>query len=101
VVVLPVIQEWSTYPFGPIHERVGAFCRERGIATLDLLDAFRASERPWTALRVGAHDEHPNADGHRLIAGEIVRAIEEWGLLDGCRGGAQAGADARDGSAQD
>jgi len=61
VLVLPVIQDWRSYPFTPIHEKVTAECAAMKIPVADLLDAFRSSPLPWRDLRVGPNDEHPNA----------------------------------------
>jgi lysophospholipase L1-like esterase len=80
VLILPVIQDWSAYPFGRIHEAVAEECRALGIPVEDLLPAFRASPLPWKDLRVGPNDEHPNAEGHALIAREALAALERNGL---------------------
>ncbi len=80
VLILPVIQDWGSYPFAPIHEKVAAECAAMGIPVADLLDAFRSSPLAWRDLRVGPNDEHPNARGHELIAREALAAIERNGL---------------------
>jgi lysophospholipase L1-like esterase len=75
VVVLPVITDWSAYPFEAIHDEVVGFCESEGIPVADALGAFRASPIPWKDLRVGAHDEHPNAAGHEIIARVALEAL--------------------------
>jgi lysophospholipase L1-like esterase len=81
VVVLPAIEDWSHYPFEPEHAVVRGACEARGIAVLDLLDAFRGSNLDWRELRVGPNDDHPNKEGHKIIASAIVAALEHGGLL--------------------
>lgn len=76
VAVFPIVSDWETYPFTPVHEEVMTFCESRGIPAIDVLDAFRISPLPWEALRVGPADRHPSAAGHRIIANEIGSAIE-------------------------
>ncbi|NNE08101.1 MAG: SGNH/GDSL hydrolase family protein [Gemmatimonadetes bacterium] len=75
VAVFPIVSDWETYPFTPVHEDVMAFCESRAIPALDLLDAFRTSPLPWEELRVGPADRHPSAEGHRIIADGIAGAI--------------------------
>ena len=62
------------YPYLDLHRQVGAFCREQGIAVLDLLDAVRGAD--VTALRVPG-DLHPNAEGHRRLAAPLADHLAE------------------------
>jgi lysophospholipase L1-like esterase len=64
----------DTYPYATIHAQVAAFCRERGIAVLDLLDGLRGAD--VVPLRI-AGDMHPNAEGHRRIAAPIAAHLQE------------------------
>jgi lysophospholipase L1-like esterase len=81
VVILPEIQDWSCYRFGPAHEAVKQACQARDIPVVDLLDAFRGSGEGWRELRVGPHDDHPSKEGHRIIAREIALALEREAML--------------------
>jgi hypothetical protein len=57
-----------------------------GLTVLDLFDIFPEADRP--RLRVAPWDDHPNAEGHRLIAERLYRQLVP--LLDNV--GAAAGA---------
>ena len=47
-----------------------------GLPVFDLFDAFPPSRRP--ALRVAPWDDHPNADGHRVIADRLAPELETF-----------------------
>lgn len=81
VAILPVVSDWSRYPFQRAHKLVAQACAERGIACVDLYDAFASAGGDWRALRVGANDEHPSKEGHRIIAEGILAALERERLL--------------------
>ncbi len=81
VAILPVIQDWSRYPFQHAHKLVADACAQRGIACVDLFDAFAASGRDWRELRVGPNDDHPSKEGHRIIAQGILEALEREQML--------------------
>lgn len=68
------------YPFQPIHDAVRGFCESRGIAVLDLRDAYAAFE--GQELWVHPTDPHPSARAH-AIAGEAMAAylLENDALL--------------------
>lgn len=86
VVVFPCylgFQSFETYLHGFVHDKVVAAASERGFATLDLLQSFRASGvKPQD---VGADPEHPNARGHAIAAHAIFErlAAERATLLRG------------------
>ncbi len=84
VAVFPIVSEWETYPFTPVHEEVMAFCESRGIPAIDVLGSFRTSPLRWEKLRVGPADRHPSAAGHRIIADGILEAIEPM-LVSGAK----------------
>jgi len=48
-----------------------------GFVTLDLSDTY--ANRDVAALHVAEWDHHPNAEGHRLIAARLLRALTEKG----------------------
>jgi hypothetical protein len=50
-----------------------ALMREQHLPVLDLFDVFPKADRP--ALRVAPWDDHPNAEGHRLVADKLYAAI--------------------------
>ncbi len=53
-------------------ERVAAWCRDRSIAYVDTLDAFRSATKSsgrWLHFRL---DAHPNAEGHGVIARTLL-----------------------------
>jgi lysophospholipase L1-like esterase len=61
-------------------EKVRAYCREHGIACLDLLDGFRTANpwgTPWFYL---PHDLHWSAAGHELAARHIAEYLrtQRW-----------------------
>ena len=57
---------------------MAGFCRERGIAVLDLLPAFQRgrSEDYWVAR----DDHHPNALAQRAVADAIFEALRRGEL---------------------
>ena len=71
----PAYSEWG---FGSYHARYRREAQRAGIELLDLYDAFVSaglvSEDPGDHL-------HPDAEGHRIAAKLIARALEERGLL--------------------
>ena len=50
---------------------------ELGMVPLSLMDAFEGHSPQ--SLAVAPWDEHPNAQGHRLLADALIRALEEQG----------------------
>lgn len=80
VVVIPEMGNFNEkYPFRAAHDTLGAFCREIGVPTCDLLDGFMGIEakRLWASY----DDPHFNARAHLLAAEQIERALETSGLL--------------------
>jgi len=53
---------------------IGAFCAERGILCLDLLDAFRAASRD-RGLYLPLGDMHYNRAGHAVAAEAVARSL--------------------------
>lgn len=72
--LLPDFTRTFDYAYGylPIHERVAHWGRVHGFATRDLLDTVYGRDN--RKLHVPG-DYHPNAEGHRLLAGGIVEAL--------------------------
>lgn len=73
VVMFPLLYDFSNYPFGQIHKKVEAFCREKNILLLDLFPAFRA--RKAEDLWVHPIDHHPNEIGHKTAADELLKFL--------------------------
>jgi lysophospholipase L1-like esterase len=80
VAIFPMLSQLAgSYSYGELHDMVRAFCREHGIACVDLLPKFLG--RDEYALWVHASDQHPNDVGHRLMAEGIHEFLREQGLL--------------------
>jgi hypothetical protein len=74
VVVFPIFYQLDgRYPFGDLHERVAAACRERGCEYIDLLEEYcgRDAETLW----VHPTDQHPNEVAQRLAAERIAEYL--------------------------
>lgn len=72
VVVLPMMVDFATSPFGPAHERITQFCKDHGIDVLDLLPRF---ERERASDLVVFLDGHPNSRAHRIFADGIFHHL--------------------------
>lgn len=74
VVVFPLLYDFENYYFDPMHQKIEAFCRSRGIHHLDLYPAFSSynAEDLWA----NPTDHHPNETAHRIAADEIYGFIE-------------------------
>src|SRR5262249_59857147 len=59
------------------------FCRESGIAFVDLLPAFWGLD--GTRFWISRTDGHPNARGHRIIAETLAKRSEERRVGKECR----------------
>lgn len=75
VVILPQITEWDEYAVQSVHREVSEFCKQKEIAVVDALPAFRSVSIPWEELRIGPNDRHPSAAGHRIIADVVFREL--------------------------
>jgi lysophospholipase L1-like esterase len=75
VVVFPLLYDFENYHFDPMHQKIEAFCRSRGIHHLDLLPAFSSygAEDLWA----NPTDHHPNETAHEIAAEEIHAFIED------------------------
>lgn len=69
----------ESYPFRSLHQMVSGFCERRGIAVLDLFDAFEG--RSDRELWVHPSDQHPNREGHRIAAEALAEFIVREDLL--------------------
>ncbi len=73
VVTFPFLHEVGPgYSYGPVHEQLADFWRERGVPHLDLLPSFSAHSP--AELVVNRHDPHPNEFAHAVAA----RTIESF-----------------------
>jgi hypothetical protein len=79
VAVYPFLYELdATHPFRGLHQQVVGFCRSRGIAVLDLLDAFDGQDH--AALWAHPSDQHPNERAHAIAADALARFIRDTPL---------------------
>lgn len=73
VVTFPFVHALGEqYPYGRIHDRLGALWESLSVPHLDLLDELQSHDAQ--TLVVGSHDAHPNERAHALAA----RAIEAF-----------------------
>jgi lysophospholipase L1-like esterase len=56
-------------------QRIGGFCREKGIPVLDLLPVLREAKRSWRPYHL--RDTHWNAYGNRVAGRALAAALEE------------------------
>lgn len=68
------------YRFLDLHEIVERFCRENGIAYLDILDDFLAVRRK-ERLFITPADAHPSPFAHDLVARGLLRELRRLGLI--------------------
>ena len=61
------------YMLVDVHTTMREFAREIRVPYLDLLDVFAG--RNAEALRMSLANEHPNLEGHRLVANRIARLL--------------------------
>jgi lysophospholipase L1-like esterase len=61
------------HPFADVYEQVAGAARLAGLSASTSFPAFRG--RDSTYLRLSALDGHPNAEGHRILAGALYDAL--------------------------
>jgi acyl-CoA thioesterase-1 len=61
------------HSFGEVYEQVASAARLAGLSASTSFPAFRG--RDSTFLRLSALDGHPNAEGHRILAGALYDAL--------------------------
>jgi hypothetical protein len=74
ILKLDIVSAASTFP-----PDADTAAREAGIPTVDLLHLWEG--RDEQALRVGSWDNHPNAEGHRVIADALYEALTAQPVL--------------------
>ena len=79
VIVLPLLYDFDTYPFEPIHNTMVELGKSQRIDVLDLLPSFQGMNA--SDLWVHAVDHHPNQIAHDLIANTIYNHLEKNGHL--------------------
>jgi lysophospholipase L1-like esterase len=79
------------HAFTPFYRQVAEAGRARGFQVAVGFDALRGERA--ASLRFSEFDPHPNAEGHRLLAGALRDAIEA--LPPGCRAARAPGAPRR------
>lgn len=65
-------RRWQKYSYAGIHNQVAETARAKGLAVVDLLEAF--SQYPARTMRVRFGDPHPSPQAHAVAAG----AIYDW-----------------------
>jgi lysophospholipase L1-like esterase len=76
VAIFPMVTQLKNdlYPLTGLHQLIAAHCKEQGIECVDLLPKFLGLEE--TDLWVHPTDQHPNDEGHRLIAAGIYDYVQ-------------------------
>lgn len=74
LVISPVLEQWSRYRWGALHDFVRAEAEGAGLTVLDLHEALAERHDP-AELRIGGDNLHYGAGGNRVIAAEIATAI--------------------------
>ena len=71
VVVFPLctVDDWSQYPYGPVHRVVARAAAADGFEVVDLLPVY--ARRPAREMRLADSDAHPSEEGH-IIAAEAI-----------------------------
>ena len=74
VAVMPVFdfRPGEKYGWWDLHERIGELCRENGLGFLDLCDSFK----DFSSAEVSSSVWHPNARGHRIMAGALADYLD-------------------------
>ena len=79
IVLFPVLHRLHDYPFAGAHALVREVAARHQVPVIDLLPAFQDVDPLQFIL--SPYDNHPNGEGHRLAANEIVRGLDRLGLL--------------------
>ncbi len=74
VAILPVILDFSRYPFQKVHETIIGFCERNGIYCLDLLPYFKGQkdEDFWVSII----DPHPNSRAQKIFATAVAAHLK-------------------------
>jgi lysophospholipase L1-like esterase len=72
VVVFPMMVD--SYPLAAAHNRITAFCREHGIAVLDLMSTLEGRK---VSEMIVVLDGHPNGRMHRIFADRIYDYLSQ------------------------
>jgi len=81
VVIYPMLSGLEDrYPWTRFHTLITGYCREHGVACVDLLPAFRG--RQSRDLWAHVTDQHPNPQGHAIAAEALADALEKRGWLE-------------------
>lgn len=76
LVIFPIlVQLDDNYPFTPICELLSDFAEVNHMPSLDLLDTFRGHNA--ADIWVSPWDQHPNAEGHQLVADALTPFVVE------------------------
>lgn len=72
LVICPLIESLSNYPFTDIHKQVAGMATEAGLPVLDITPEL--AKYPTVELQVHPSDHHPNGKAQKIIA----EAIAKW-----------------------
>lgn len=76
VLVHPVIHQLDFFhPFRSVYQRVEEAARRHGLSVTQALPTFLG--RRASTLHFGPDDDHPNAEGHRLLAEALAQGLVE------------------------
>ena len=75
LVIWPLLYDFETYPFGPIHDTLTSLADELDIPVVDGLHVL--SQRDASSLWVHAVDHHPNEIAHGLMAEAVAETIQK------------------------
>ncbi len=77
LVIWPLLYDFDTYPFHPIHQELTSLAAELEVPTVDGFSVL--SERKASSLWVHAIDHHPNEKAHELMAEAVAQKIRNIG----------------------
>ena len=75
LVVWPLLYDFKTYPFQPIHDALADLAESLDIPIVDGLDVL--GERDASSLWVHAVDHHPNEIAHGLMAEAVAETMQK------------------------
>lgn len=81
IAVIPMVSQLDLepYPYESLHVMINDFCRDNGLACVDLKSQFLG--RSDVDLWVHPTDQHPNPEGQRLIGDGVFHFLQERRLL--------------------
>jgi hypothetical protein len=66
-------------------ERIASLLSKKGFETLVINEAYQNQDKD--KLKIAPYDNHPNKEGHKLLAGEMLKKLKEnQKLIDRLKG---------------